>query len=753
MNEDRKNTPTNENPQETLPEEALLTAYALGELSADEAAQFESRLAADESLQKEVQEIHRFGQWLTDALENEPIENEPLENEQPAKIPPEKVPQLQPTTDSPSRYFRLHRVYATLAAAVVLLACVSVLWLTGNQTPNGVLQHVAVESVKHDQPQTASVEDAKEMEPSKVDSYEKQLKIGNSKEAPLLFDTAISENAEMDAETTAEEALTDAISEKAAMDVDAEMDEEAAMAMENAAPMNAAMMDATPAMAPAPESVPAMDDWNYGADVAMEAADADIGVMAEAAKVEAPTPVLDEAESMAPQANVVFQSNAAARNKTAREAASELQSAIPTKIESQNAAVSKDMAFKAESPVFQQFDGAMPSAAAPAALPEGKSSQAMKAPQAKKFAAPASAMPQPKATFQKIADHPTVSLELKCLDCRALNMKFGASRSSSSAKSDSRTLGATPAGRESRKLKSRVSPKLEKRLPPTESAPAPAVEKSASALVPAESIPEAEAPAPAVEPAVEESMPEAEAAVPAPVFAPERAAAPLVPSASELAQREAQRLRHLLLERHRLPTRNQIHTTELLRYFTENEKSPQADSTQTGNAPALNVEIHPHPGKPDLYLAKVTLRHAEKLAARNVLLNLRFQPEHVAGCRRIGGVPTLGDTTTLLYELQPAHAPSSDASAVWLTVELGTPTDPIASASGQPDSPAEPTPDFQFAAAISLFASALYGDLPSVETLETVQALCKTIVPSSEETQAKLREFQELVQAAQDLVR
>ena len=247
-------------------------------------------------------------------------------------------------------------------------------------------------------------------------------------------------------------------------------------------------------------------------------------------------------------------------------------------------------------------------------------------------------------------------------------------------------------------------------------------------------------------------MPEAEAA-PAPVFVPERAAAPQAPSTSELAQREVQKLCNLLLERHRLPTRNQIHTTELLRYFTENEESPQADSTQTGNAPALNIEIHPHPGKSDLYLAKVTLRHAEKLATQNVLLNLRFQPEHVAGCRRIGGVPTLGNTTTLLYELQPAPAPISDAPAVWLTAELGTPTDPIASASGQPDSPAEPTPDFQLAAAVSLFASALHGDSPPVETLETVQTLCKTIAPTSEETRAKLREFQELVQAAQELVR
>ena len=149
----------------------------------------------------------------------------------------------------------------------------------------------------------------------------------------------------------------------------------------------------------------------------------------------------------------------------------------------------------------------------------------------------------------------------------------------------------------------------------------------------------------------------------------------------------------------------------------------------------------------------MTLRHAKKLAAQNVLLNLRFQPEHVAGCRRIGGVPTLGDTTTLLYELQPAPVPSSDAPAVWLTAELRTPTDPITSVSGQPDSPAEPTPDFQFAAAVSLFASALYGDLPPVETLETVQAICKAITPTSEETRAKLREFQELVQTAQELVR
>ena len=140
MNEDPKKTPANEkNLQETLPEEARLTAYALGELSPDEAAQVESQLANDESLQKEVQEIRRFGQWLTDALENEPIETNP----------PTKVPEATPGSTSPTKRFHSRRTYATLAAAVVLLACVSVLWLTGY--PSHLPQHVAVESTKYEQ--------------------------------------------------------------------------------------------------------------------------------------------------------------------------------------------------------------------------------------------------------------------------------------------------------------------------------------------------------------------------------------------------------------------------------------------------------------------------------------------------------------------------------------------------------------------------------------------------------------------------
>ena len=229
-----------------------------------------------------------------------------------------------------------------------------------------------------------------------------------------------------------------------------------------------------------------------------------------------------------------------------------------------------------------------------------------------------------------------------------------------------------------------------------------------------------------------------------------------------------------------LPSPQSVRVEQFVNHFRYSLPQPGADD----GAISVSVQIGRHPWAPGMLLAKIGLRaqpgEAGKTAARNALAEITFNPEQIKAYRLIGyeKLLTAGESSSsqsvqptdvaansevvVLYELalsdSSGASPALSAEAtppLWFSIEvlyIDVQTETACSKTfkthAQSDSILDQTdldPDFQFAAAVALFAQILQkSDYLGTGTFDTVVLLLKDSV--GDDSQRK--EFANLVDKA-----
>lgn len=234
-----------------------------------------------------------------------------------------------------------------------------------------------------------------------------------------------------------------------------------------------------------------------------------------------------------------------------------------------------------------------------------------------------------------------------------------------------------------------------------------------------------------------------------------------------------------------LPSAQSVRVEQYVNHFRYSLPQGGADD----GAISVSVQLGRHPWAPGMVLAKIGFRaqsgETEKIVARNALAEVSFNPKLIKAYRLIGyeKLLTNGNSTSsqsvqpkdvaansefvVLYELALANPSTEDASSsnndnwpLWFSVDveyLDAQTDAACSKTfntyAQSDSSLEQRaqdPDFQFAAAVALFAQILQkSEYVGTGTFDAVSQLLKDSVGDDEQR----KEFVTLVKKAAEISR
>ena len=236
--------------------------------------------------------------------------------------------------------------------------------------------------------------------------------------------------------------------------------------------------------------------------------------------------------------------------------------------------------------------------------------------------------------------------------------------------------------------------------------------------------------------------------------------------------------RRAVTESNSLPSAQSVRVDQYVNHFRYSLPQGGADD----GAISVTVQLGRHPWAPGMVLAKIGLRaesgEAGKIAAKNALAEVSFNPELVKAYRLIGYEKLLsaGDLASnqpvqptdvaansevvVLYELALANPSGADAPPaaednppLWFSIEvlyIDAQSDTACSKTfktyAQSDSVLNQTaldPDFKFAAAVALFAQILQkSDYLGTGTFDTVAQLLKDSIGDNEQR----KEFADLVE-------
>ena len=232
-----------------------------------------------------------------------------------------------------------------------------------------------------------------------------------------------------------------------------------------------------------------------------------------------------------------------------------------------------------------------------------------------------------------------------------------------------------------------------------------------------------------------------------------------------------------------LPSPQSVRVEQYVNHFRYSLPQPGADA----GAISVSVQLGRHPWAPGMILAKIGFRgqsgDAEKIVARNALAEVSFNPEQIKAYRLIGyeKLLTTGNLASsqpvlskdiaanseivVLYELalaNPSDAAASPANndnpPLWFSVDVEymdaqteAPIHKTVYTYPQSDSVLEQSahdPDFQFAAAVALFAQILQkSEYCGTGTFDTVSQLIKDSIGEDEQR----KEFANLVDKAMEI--